>query len=158
MLTYRLTNSIPPPPLPRYVKGGGRHPQLITYTDYFPSKIYESSTKQSDRIGLSILDRLQLYEKEIFFFMINCFVFLFTQPFTKPSINESNPIGESDRLLVDSFTFIHNDIQLSTNSVSLFYFYISKFSIFIQSQYRTIMDIVNNLLLYVEPKKEVRFT
>ncbi|CAF2397629.1 unnamed protein product [Rotaria sp. Silwood2] len=59
-------------------------------------------------------------------------------PFTKPSINESNPIGESDRLLVDSFTFIHNDIQLSTNS----------------SQYRTIMDIVNNLLLYVEPKEE----
>ncbi|CAF4359127.1 unnamed protein product, partial [Adineta steineri] len=28
-------------------------------------------------------------------------------PFTKPSINESNPIGENDRLLVDSFTFIH---------------------------------------------------
>ncbi|CAF5183219.1 unnamed protein product, partial [Rotaria sp. Silwood1] len=40
--------------------------------------------------------------------------------------------------LVDSLTFIHNDIQLSTNS----------------SQYRTIMDIVNNLLLYVEPKEE----
>ncbi|CAF0826292.1 unnamed protein product [Rotaria sp. Silwood1] len=59
-------------------------------------------------------------------------------PFIKPSINESNPIGESDRLLVDSLTFIHNDIQLSTNS----------------SQYRTIMDIVNNLLLYVEPKEE----
>ncbi|UJR27464.1 hypothetical protein I4U23_008751 [Adineta vaga] len=59
-------------------------------------------------------------------------------PFTKPSINELNPIGENDRLLVDSLTFIHNDIQLSTNSL----------------QYRTIMDIVNNLLLYVEPKKE----
>ncbi|CAF1993052.1 unnamed protein product [Rotaria magnacalcarata] len=59
-------------------------------------------------------------------------------PFIKPSINESNPIGESDRQLVDSFTFIHHDIQLSTNS----------------SQYRTIMDIVNNLLLYVEPKEE----
>ncbi|CAF1097053.1 unnamed protein product, partial [Rotaria sordida] len=59
-------------------------------------------------------------------------------PFTKPSMNELNPIGESDRLLVDSLTFIHNDIELSTNS----------------SQYRTIMDIVNNLLLYVEPKEE----
>ncbi|CAF0759960.1 unnamed protein product [Adineta ricciae] len=59
-------------------------------------------------------------------------------PFTKPSINEQNPIGENDRLLVDSLTFIHNDIQLSTNSL----------------QYRTIMDIVNNLLLYVDPKRE----
>ncbi|CAF3599141.1 unnamed protein product [Rotaria sp. Silwood1] len=59
-------------------------------------------------------------------------------PFIKPSINESNPIGESDRLLVDSLTFIHNDIQLSTNS----------------SQYRTIMQIVNHFLLYLEPKEE----
>lgn len=37
-------------------------------------------------------------------------------------MNESNPIGESDRLLVDSFTFIHNDIQLSTNSVRFDFF------------------------------------
>ncbi len=46
-------------------------------------------------------------------------------------MNESNPIGESDRLLVDSFTFIHNDIQLSTNSVRCFDgFYLNIFVFF----------------------------
>lgn len=71
-------------------------------------------------------------------------------------MSESNPIGESDRLLVDSFTFVHHDIQLSTNSVCLFVIKFSYFSSSFQSQYRTIMDIVNNLLLYVEPKEEVK--
>ena len=40
---------------------------------------------------------------------------------------------------VDSMTLVYHDLDMCTNS----------------SQYDMIMDIINNLLLYVEPKRKV---
>lgn len=55
-----------------------------------------------------------------------------------PSPETLTPWDETERGAVDVFTLMHHDLDVCTNSL----------------QYAMILDIVNNLLLYVEPKRK----
>ncbi|KAI5720241.1 hypothetical protein M8J77_013121 [Diaphorina citri] len=55
-----------------------------------------------------------------------------------PSPETLTPWEESERAPVDVFTLMHHDLDVCTNSL----------------QYAMILDILNNLLLYVEPKRK----
>ncbi|KAG8178260.1 hypothetical protein JTE90_018807, partial [Oedothorax gibbosus] len=54
-----------------------------------------------------------------------------------PPLPEENDLWEQE-VAVDSFTLTHHDLDMCTNSL----------------QYAMILDLVNNLLLYVEPRKK----
>ncbi|XP_035224476.1 protein KIAA0100-like isoform X2 [Stegodyphus dumicola] len=54
-----------------------------------------------------------------------------------PPLPEDNDLWEKE-VAVDSFTLTHHDLDICTNSL----------------QYAMILDVVNNLLLYVEPRKK----
>ncbi|XP_021942266.1 protein KIAA0100 isoform X3 [Zootermopsis nevadensis] len=57
-----------------------------------------------------------------------------------PPIDEGGPWEKRERA-VDAFTLMHHDLDVCTNSL----------------QYAMILDIVNNLLLYVEPRRKEAF-
>ena len=72
----------------------------------------------------------------------------YDENFSDENLSEAPPVPEDDDLLslepwdrevaVDSFTLTHHDLEISTNS----------------QQFAMIVDLVNNLLLYVEPHKK----